>query len=230
LIFSQVLFALKIGGAVLSKSLSVISSVIDSAVDLTSSLILFWAWRAIKNRDKYRYPQGRTRLEPVAIIILSVIMCAASVLVVYESINTVVSNAQYFTETNTTKTLSEIDMSAFPISVMVITTVSKSILFFLCCRVKTPTMSALSADHRNDVFSNLVALSCGLIGRETFDGCDVVRRSSLSGSFAYRRKIDPRAIFVDPIGAILISFYIIFTWIRQANSEWCFEHQSRFHL
>lgn len=159
---------------------------IDSAVDLTSSLILFWAWRAIKNRDKYRYPQGmpstqffrierifissgRTRLEPVAIVILSVIMCAASVLVVYESINTIVGNAQYFTETNTTRTLSQIDMSAFPISVMVITAVSKSILFFLCCRVKTPTMSALSADHRNDVFSNLVALSCGLIGREPFN-------------------------------------------------------------
>ena len=41
-----------------SKSLSVVSSVIDSAVDLATSVILFWAWRAIKKRDKYRYPQG----------------------------------------------------------------------------------------------------------------------------------------------------------------------------
>ena len=112
---------------------------------------------------------GRTRLEPVAIIILSVIMCAASVLVVYESINTIVNDAQYFTERNTTKTLSEIDMTAFPISVMVITAVSKSILFFLCYRVKTPTLSALAADHRNDVFSNLVALACGLVGKRAVD-------------------------------------------------------------
>ncbi|CAF4339391.1 unnamed protein product, partial [Rotaria magnacalcarata] len=82
------LFILKIVGAVISHSLSVISSVIDSAVDLTTSVILFWAWRAIKKRDTYRYPQGRTRLEPIAIVILSVIMCAASVLVIYESINT----------------------------------------------------------------------------------------------------------------------------------------------
>jgi divalent metal cation (Fe/Co/Zn/Cd) transporter len=162
--------------------------VIDSAVDLTSSIILFWAWHAIKKRDKYRYPQGnikclyvlirmctscsfayvrlgRTRLEPVAIIILSVIMCAASVLVIYESINTISHNAQYFTETNTTKTLNEIDMSAFPISIMIVTIISKSILFALCCRIKTPTMSALSSDHRNDVFSNIVALTCGLLGK-----------------------------------------------------------------
>jgi divalent metal cation (Fe/Co/Zn/Cd) transporter len=44
--------------AVASKSLSVVSSTIDSAIDLVTSAILFLAWRAIKKRDKYRYPQG----------------------------------------------------------------------------------------------------------------------------------------------------------------------------
>ena len=179
----KALFVMKIVGAVISKSLSVVSSVIDSAVDLASSVILFWAWRMIKKRDKYRYPQGtlpiythtrtvshsdlgRTRLEPIAIIILSVIMCAASVLVIYESINTIVGDAKYFTEKNSTRTLSEIDMSAFPIVVMIVTAASKAILFFLCRQVNTPTMSALAADHRNDVVSNIVALGCGLIGKE----------------------------------------------------------------
>jgi divalent metal cation (Fe/Co/Zn/Cd) transporter len=56
-------------------------------------------------------------------------------------------------------------MSAFPISTMIITAFSKLILFFLCHRVDTPTMSALAEDHRNDVVSNIVALFCGLIGR-----------------------------------------------------------------
>ena len=55
-------------------------------------------------------------------------------------------------------------MSAFPISAIVITIVSKAILFVLCYRIKTPTMSALAEDHRNDVVSNIVALFCGLIG------------------------------------------------------------------
>ncbi|CAF3639359.1 unnamed protein product [Rotaria socialis] len=196
------LFILKIVGAVISHSLSVVSSVIDSAVDLTTSVILFWAWRAIKKRDSYRYPQGRTRLEPIAIVILSVIMCAASVLVIYESINTITNDAGYFTEVNTTKTLTKIDMSALPILVMAVTIVSKAILFFLCYRIKTPTMSALSSDHRNDVFSNIVALTCGLIG-----------------SIAYRKELRQEAIIIDPVGAILISFYIIFTWIRQANAQ-----------
>ncbi|CAF4207434.1 unnamed protein product, partial [Rotaria sordida] len=144
----------------------------------------------------------RTRLEPIAIVILSVIMCAASVLVIYESVNTIVNDAQYFTQQNTTKTLTNIDMSALPVSVMVITIVSKAILFLLCYRLKTPTMSALSSDHRNDVCSNIVALFCGLIG-----------------SFAYRNKISQEAIVIDPIGAVLISLYIIITWIQQANGQ-----------
>ncbi|CAF1927628.1 unnamed protein product [Rotaria magnacalcarata] len=129
-------------------------------------------------------------------------MCAASVLVIYESINTISNGAGYFTEVNTTKTLTEIDMSALPISAMAVTIVSKAILFFLCYRIKTPAMSALSSDHQNDVASNIVALICGLIG-----------------SFAYKKSINEKLIFIGPMGAILISLYIIFTWIRQANGQ-----------
>ncbi|CAF0837608.1 unnamed protein product [Adineta ricciae] len=196
------LFILKVASAVMSKSLSIVSSVIDSAVDLATSVILFWAWRAIKKRDGYRYPQGRTRLEPVAIVILSVIMCAVSVLVIYESINTIVNDAQYFSEKNTTRTLDDIDMSAFPVATSCIVIVSKAILFFVCHRVDSPTTSALAEDHRNDVASNIVALICGLIG-----------------SFAYKQKINQKAIVMDPVGAIVISIYIIIMWIRQANSQ-----------
>jgi hypothetical protein len=91
-------------------------------------------------------------------------MCAASVMVIYNSINTITNDVAFFIETNTTKTLSEIDMGALPVTVMCVTAVSKAILFILCYRVKNPTMSALAEDHRNDVASNIIALCCGLIG------------------------------------------------------------------
>ena len=91
-------------------------------------------------------------------------MCSASAFVIYESIETIISDVQYFTETNTTKTLTEINLSAFPITAMIVTAVSKTILFFLCHRVNTPTTAALSVDHRNDVASNMVALAFGLLG------------------------------------------------------------------
>ena len=86
-------------------------------------------------------------------------------MVVYNSINSIITNAGYFTETNTTKTLSEIDMGPFPVTVMCVTAASKALLFLLCSRLKNPTMSALAEDHRNDVASNLIALACGLISK-----------------------------------------------------------------
>jgi len=86
-------------------------------------------------------------------------------MVIYNSINAIMNDVGFLTETNTTKSLSEIEMGTFPVTVMCVTAVSKAILFFLCYRVKNPTMSALAEDHRNDVASNIIALGCGLIGK-----------------------------------------------------------------
>ncbi len=52
------------------------------------------------------------------------------------------------------------------------------------------------------------------------EGEDIENESVIDrfiGSFAYRNRINQRAIVVDPIGAILISIYIIVMWIRQAR-------------
>ena len=144
---------------------------------------------------------GRTRLEPVAIVILAVIMCAASVLVMYESINVITDDIKYFTETNTTRTLPEIDMSAFPIATCVVTIVSKAVLFFLCNRIDTPTMSALATDHRNDVASNIVALSCGLIGITRKEG-EIFAAQSSRCFVQVRLPIDKRSIR-RPLSSIL---------------------------
>lgn len=49
---------IKTVAAVLSGSLAVISSVIDSAVDLVSGALMWWSNRAIAKRNIYEYPQG----------------------------------------------------------------------------------------------------------------------------------------------------------------------------
>ncbi|CAF0868481.1 unnamed protein product [Adineta steineri] len=206
LIANLVLLILKIVGAVVSRSLSVISSVVDSAVDLLTSLILIWTARKIKHRDSYKYPGGRTRLEPIAIVILSVIMCSASVEVIFESGETLDQDIEYFTHKNGSNTssysLPHIDMSIVPIVSMAVTIVTKAILFVLCYRIKDPSMYALAEDHRNDVASNIVALACGLLAYNALQG-----------------KIKQEVIVVDPVGAIVISVYIIIAWILQANKQ-----------
>ena len=127
--------------AVLSRSLSIISSVVDSAVDSASACLLFWAVRAIKRRNPYTYPggkhsydtdvnrskvmsvlffrSGRSRLEPVIIVILSVVMVSASVQVIFESTEGLVGYIEYFTKNSTE--LRHIDMGPVPITVMCVT-------------------------------------------------------------------------------------------------------------
>ncbi|CAF1201035.1 unnamed protein product [Adineta ricciae] len=201
LICNILLLVSKIVAAIFSRSLSIISSVVDSAVDSASACVLYWVVRAIKRRDPYTYPGGRTRLEPVIIVILSVVMVSASVQVIYESVESLSNDVHHFT-TNQTE-LRDIDMGPAPITVMCITIVTKAVLSFLCYQVANPTMYAVAQDHRNDVFSNFVALACGIIAAKALDG-------SIK---------DPEVVVIDPIGAIIISLYIIFCWLKQLREQ-----------
>ncbi|KAK7480079.1 hypothetical protein BaRGS_00028716 [Batillaria attramentaria] len=139
LLINLMLMGAKLAASILSGSMAIISSLIDSVVDLLSGLIMWWATRAMRNRDPYRYPQGRTKLEPVAIIILSTVMALASVVFIRESITKLVT-------------------------LLVI----KFVLWIICRRVTIPTVQALALDHRNDVMSNTVAMICGYLGSKQF--------------------------------------------------------------
>ncbi|CAF1185358.1 unnamed protein product [Adineta steineri] len=192
----------KIVAAIFSKSLSIISSVVDSAVDSASACLLLWAVHTIKKRDKYTYPGGRTRLEPIIIVILSVVMISASVQVIYESVETLMNDVKAFKNNGTTG-LPNIDMGPVPITVMCVTIVVKATLSFLCFQIANPTMRALANDHLNDVFSNAIALACGIVAAK-----------AVSGTIKAKQ-----VVVVDPSGAIFISLYIIFCWLKQLRSQ-----------
>ncbi|CAF3541966.1 unnamed protein product [Rotaria sp. Silwood1] len=197
------LLIVKIIAAFISHSLSVISSVVDSGVDLASSVILFWATRAIKRRDPFMYPQGRTRLEPISIVILSVIMCSASIQVISESLQTTVNDIKMLRKypSNSSEYVHPINMTTLPVAIMGTTIVLKLILFILCSRETSETLNVLAQDHRNDVFSNSIALICGFLSRKN------------------PMRFPAYLVLADSIGAILISIYILITWIRQANQQ-----------
>jgi hypothetical protein len=107
-------------------------------------------------------------------------MVSASVQVIYESCESLIDYINHFTINSTE--LRKIDMGPAPITVMCVTVgvyesiiylinnmivflVCKAVLSFLCYQVPNPTMNAVAQDHRNDVFSNIIALTCGIIGK-----------------------------------------------------------------
>uniref|UniRef100_A0A915DI20 Cation efflux protein cytoplasmic domain-containing protein n=1 Tax=Ditylenchus dipsaci TaxID=166011 RepID=A0A915DI20_9BILA len=133
----------------LSGSLSIISSLVDSLVDITSGLVIWLTSRAIKKHDPYLYPVGRTRLEPVALVIVSVIMAVASVQMVVQSMESILNN----------RIDPHVDIPT--ICIMICTIIVKMMLYVLCNRLKgDPSISVLAQDHRNDCLSNSIALLC----------------------------------------------------------------------
>ena len=170
------LFFLKLAATIQSGSLSVLSSLIDSALDLFSGVVIGISSYLIKRYDRFHYPIGRNRLEPVAIIITAAVMGTATLQIITSAIDDIVTGAI------------DPNINIFSGVIIGLTIILKGGLYILCRQVNNPSVQALAVDHRNDVASNIATLLFGLIG-------------------TYVHPI------VDPVGAILLSFYIIFNWI-----------------
>lgn len=166
----------------LSGSMSIISSLVDSAVDLVSGIVMWYTSHAIKCTDYYEYPEGKTRLEPIAIIVLAVIMAVASIQVVITSVTKIIEES------------ADPDISAPTIAIIGGTVLIKVALFLYCKHVKKRSTDVLAQDHRNDVISNLFALGFGYIGYKVWSNA-------------------------DPLGAILISLYIVIGWYKTGKEQ-----------
>ena len=158
---------------VLSGSLSIISSLVDSAIDLLSGVVIWLTNRSIRMANFYEYPVGKARLEPLAITVLSVVMAIASLQIIIESVQSLVKNS------------SNSDISLPTIVIICSTIVTKLLLFIYCHRYKSPSTDVLTQDHRNDVISNAVALAFGYIGDELWKPGDAVGAILISIYIAY---------------------------------------------
>jgi cation diffusion facilitator family transporter len=163
----------KLIACVLSGSLSIISSLVDSAIDLLSGVVIWLTNRSIRMTNFYEYPVGKSRLEPLAITILSVIMSIASLQIIIESAQSLVKKS------------GDPDMSLPTIIIICSTVVIKILLFIYCRRYKSPSTDVLTQDHRNDVISNAVALVFGYVGDKLWKPGDAVGAILISVYIAY---------------------------------------------
>lgn len=162
LLFNTALLIAKAVASYLSGSMSIISSLVDSAVDLVSGIVVWYTTRAIKGTNYYEYPEGKARLEPISIIVLAVIMAVASIQVIITSVTKMIEQS------------ADPDISLATIVIIGATIVVKMGLFLYCRRIKSPSTTVLAQDHRNDVMSNAVALGFGYLGYKVWSNADPV--------------------------------------------------------
>jgi len=191
-----------------TRSLSVLAALVDSVLDVISQVVLdFTERRSTKiDRSSALYPAGAARLEPIGVLTCAALMGMASFEVIKESL----ADLSPFFLPDSAHAISEVHISVEGEqsmrsfwSMFIIVVVKVLLLGF--CRMaskessnltRDPTLSALSQDHLNDALSNVVACAALL--------CAISA---------------PSLWYLDPLGAILISVYIIYSWYTTAQEQ-----------
>lgn len=190
-------------------SLSVLAALTDSLLDVVSQIVLnYTERRSSKSRSSALYPAGAARLEPLGILTCAALMGMASFEIMKESLESLAIHGSV---------MDMGDMNIFSVYGMISIVVVKLALYFLCIhaipykktrntlynsavkqsvKVSDPTLEALAQDHWNDALSNAVAAIA-----------------------LFAAMISPDLWLLDPVGAILISIYIIYSWYETGKEQ-----------
>eukprot|EP00769_Ergobibamus_cyprinoides_P003213 gnl/Ergobibamus_cyprinoides/444.p1 GENE.gnl/Ergobibamus_cyprinoides/444~~gnl/Ergobibamus_cyprinoides/444.p1 ORF type:complete len:317 (+),score=77.36 gnl/Ergobibamus_cyprinoides/444:127-951(+) len=124
----------------------VITSAVDSVLDIISGGVLFISSRAsVPTRDeRYRYPMGKRRVETLGVLVFATIMGTFALLLIYQSVQVLIAGG------------TQADFSFYPRIILLFTIALKFFLLIICRLVAGQSVSAAAYadDHRNDVLTN----------------------------------------------------------------------------
>lgn len=130
------LFGAKLVAALSSGSMAVVASLVDSGLDLLSGAILYYTEQSMKRwagtLDFYKYPQGKTRQEPVGIMVFAVIMGASFMGVLRDAAVEVGAGAP----------AAALELGPLTIGILIATVVLKAGLFLTCLFGVSPEVRA----------------------------------------------------------------------------------------
>ena len=150
---NTILLAGKIAVIILTSSLSMLASLVDAALDFLSTAIVWTTTKLISQRDQYAYPVGRRRLEPIGVLVFSVIMITSFFQVSLECLNRLTSGDH---------AVVNLGLPAFLI--MIATVIIKLFCWFWCRLIKNSSVQALAQDAMTDVVFNTFSLIFPILG------------------------------------------------------------------
>jgi len=179
------LLGIKTYAAVVSGSLSIMTSALDSFLDLVSGLILYLTERNMKKSNKYMYPAGKSRMQPLGIIVFSCIMGTLGFQIMIEGVRQLVGE----THTHHLEDLWAV------LGIMVSVIVVKFCLYLFCRNSQNEAVLTYAQDHRNDVMTNSVGLAAAIAGDKLYfwiDPLGAILLASYIGAFYTLVPIRPR--------------------------------------
>ncbi|KAK0754070.1 hypothetical protein B0T18DRAFT_434585 [Schizothecium vesticola] len=134
-------------------SVSVLASLVDAMLDFLSTIIVWITTLLISRQDQYRYPVGRRRLEPLGVLIFSIIMITCFFQVSIEALTRLASPDH---------TIIQLGYPA--IAILLSTVVIKGFCWLWCRLIKNSSVQALASDASTDVIFNLGSIAFPIIG------------------------------------------------------------------
>jgi divalent metal cation (Fe/Co/Zn/Cd) transporter len=194
LVANAVLLAGKIVVILLTNSLSVLASLVDATLDFLSTAIVWTTTQLIERQDQYQYPVGRRRLEPVGVLVFSVVMVTAFVQVALECLSRLNSDDHQV-----------IELGSSALLIMSGTIFVKALCWLWCRLIKNSSVQALAQDAVTDVVFNVFSIIFPL------------SKSPLAPLGPSSAHILPVGFYeqlwwLDALGGLLLSLYVIFNW------------------
>ena len=152
------LLTLKVFASVQSGSLSIITSALDSFLDLVSGLILYFTDKHVRDMNKYVYPIGKSRMQPLGILVFACIMGTLGFQVFIEGVKQLVGKEH-------THHLEDLQLV---IGIMIGVIVVKFFLFLYCRGSWNQSVKTYAQDHRNDVITNSFGLVAAITGDKIY--------------------------------------------------------------
>ncbi|KAH6685252.1 cation efflux family protein [Plectosphaerella plurivora] len=136
-------------------SVSVLASLVDAALDFLSTAIVWTTTRLIADsqNDQHRYPVGRRRLEPVGVLVFSIIMVTSFCQVALEATSKLASPEH-----------SIVQLGIPAIAIMIGTVVIKGACWLWCRIIKNSSVRALADDAMTDVIFNAGSICFPIVG------------------------------------------------------------------
>ncbi|CAL6013220.1 Cation_efflux family protein [Hexamita inflata] len=200
------LFCLKFAVLLISKSLSILASTMDSAMDILCGFVLFLALKLAQrgiqkgmyqrilheNQTLVQYIYAQ-RYETIGVLIFSSIMATLAIVLFGESISYIVNISK--------GNIVSIQFGQFPMSIIGFTIILKLFLWCGCSLALKKgfnlSLQAYRDDHCNDTFTNIIGFGGAAL---TF---------YLKGNF----------IYCDPIASTILSIYIFVHWVLICVSQ-----------
>ncbi|KAM3510246.1 hypothetical protein MY10362_000164 [Beauveria mimosiformis] len=136
-------------------SMSVLASLVDAVLDFLSTAIVWTTTRLIASSasDHHRYPVGRTRLEPLGVLVFSVIMVTSFCQVALQCIQRIMGTEHEL-----------IELGVPAIAIMAGTVIIKGACWVWCRMVKNSSVRALAEDAKTDVIFNVGSILFPIVG------------------------------------------------------------------